>query len=134
MIHTSYKSQLILGLSTLVLLFGAVEQAGAVAIPAGAVVAPVTLTRGDGLNASFFDVAPPVGSNAIADGSIGGSPTATYLSTAVDYPNGAGTSVPDGTALSTYLGVDAGSLSGAGATTAPVGMVYNSARGVGRNP
>lgn len=39
----------------------------------------------------------------------------TFESTAIDYPNGSTTFVSDSTLLSTFLGADAGTLSGSGA-------------------
>lgn len=43
--------------------------------------------------------------------------TASFESTKVDYPNGSSNSVADSTTLSSYLGVDAASLSGSGSST-----------------
>jgi len=45
------------------------------------------------------------------------APTASFTSSAIDYPNGTGGSIDDGTTLATFLGADAATLTGAGYTT-----------------
>ncbi len=92
-------------------------QAGAVLISSGARVAPSPAVPGSGLAGAYWD-AGSFGSItdaiAFADGN---APTATFVSTRVDYPNGDVNDVFDGTSLGSYLGVDAATLSGAAANT-----------------
>lgn len=65
----------------------------------------------------FWDASSGVGSLSTALSVMTNPATATFDSTAIDYPNGAGGSISDSTTLSAFLGADAGSLSGAAGST-----------------
>lgn len=84
----------------------------AISIPADAMVAGIGVNNG--LNGAYYD-AGPFNSIAGADSFVqNNDPTATFMATAVDYPNGALNTVADSTTLASFLGADAASLSGAG--------------------
>jgi PEP-CTERM motif-containing protein len=87
----------------------------AVVIPAGSSVGSPPAGSGTGLNAEFHDT-NVVDVNA-AETELTTATTATFRSTALDYPNGSANTVGDGTTLAVFLGADAASLSGAGTTT-----------------
>lgn len=72
----------------------------------------------------FWDARGSLLSITQADAVIAGAgPTATFASTAIDYPNGTGGVADDNsTALSTFLGADAASLSGGGDSTLGVSV------------
>ena len=61
----------------------------------------------------FWDSATELSSIASAQAIIaGGAPTATFTSSAIDYPNGPNSQVYDSTSLSIFLGTDGASLVG----------------------
>lgn len=110
------KILLILGLAFLLLSFSGM--AAAALIPGDTAIASLCANRGDGLNGYFYDTGSRMMSLADADAFIASnSPTATFSSSLVDYPNGATDYVGDTTSLESYLGVDAASLSGSGDIT-----------------
>lgn len=83
-------------------------------VPGSAKVADPPCVLGTGLNGAYWDAGPFMSiATAIAYAS-GHTPTATFLSSKVDYPNGAAHVTPDTTTLAAFLGADAGSLSGHG--------------------
>jgi hypothetical protein len=97
------------------LIFCSVQLAEAVLIPSSAsVVPPVGVAQG--LDGFYYNTG--VASIAAAEAVIAGQqPTATFLSTLLDYPNLAGNIVSDSTTLAAFLGADAASLSGSGGNT-----------------
>ena len=102
-------------LLSLVLIFGSFELAGAVVIPSTASVQPPAGVA-QGLDGFYYNTG--VASIAAAEAVIAGQqPTATFLSTLLDYPNLAGNIVNDSTTLAAFLGADAASLSGSGGNT-----------------
>ena len=102
-------------LLSVVLIFCSVQLAEAVLIPSSAsVVPPVGVAQG--LDGFYYNTG--VASIAAAEAVIAGQqPTATFLSTLLDYPNLAGNIVSDSTTLAAFLGADAASLSGSGGNT-----------------
>lgn len=74
--------------------------------------AATTIAHGE-----FWDRASGLSTIADAEATIaGGAPTATFTSTAIDYPNGAAGHIHDNTTLETFLGADGGSLVGTNTT------------------
>lgn len=103
-------------LVALALVLAPLGTAEAVVIPSSDKVGPSPAVPGDGLNGFFWTDFGPTFTNAAADAVIAGTaPTATFHSTAVDYPNGPATTHSSGNTLATHLGVDAGSLDPAAA-------------------
>jgi hypothetical protein len=92
-------------------LFFAPMESWAVPIPASSSVGPPLASPGTGLLGEYWNAG--ASNNAQADAVIaGGSPTATFLATLIDYPAGPPDAVFSGfTSLSTFLGADASSLS-----------------------
>lgn len=83
--------------------------AAGLVLAAGAASAATT----PGLQGAFWDHNAGLSTIAVAEAVIaGGAPTATFTSTAVDYPNGGTGFVADSTLLSAFLGVDAMSATG----------------------
>lgn len=87
------------------------------AIVLSALVMTGTAATAATFEGSFWNTGTWANMDAAETWAMSNAATASFTSTHVDYPNGSGTSVSDGTFLSTYLGVDAGSLSGAGSTS-----------------
>ncbi len=87
-------------------------------VAAIAVMLPVSAMAAT-FNGEFWDAPSGVYSLASADSIIATqSRTATFQSSLIDYPNGlSSTNTLDSTLLSSFLGADAGSLSGAGSST-----------------
>ncbi len=64
-------------------------------------------------NAEFWDASVPITNLTTADAIMANGPaTATFLSTAIDYPNGSAINISSNTRLADYLGVDAASIIG----------------------
>jgi len=85
----------------------------AVSIPTSAMEAAVGINNG--LNGEYYNSGPYYSirdAEAFVDSN---APTATFMSTAIDYPNGAQDTVDSSTTLSNYLGADASSLTNPGA-------------------
>ncbi|MDG3002761.1 PEP-CTERM sorting domain-containing protein [Paludisphaera mucosa] len=111
----------ILGIAAFLVLcgLGFCRAEAGVLIPSSASVGPAGTEAGTGLDGAFYNGGGStyLTSLAMADAIIAaGRPTATFLSTSVDYPRGATTSVTDATTLGEFLGPDAASLSGGGAS------------------
>lgn len=70
---------------------------------------------GNGLNGAYWNTSGSMSNNAAADAASVTSATATFLAKLVDYGNGS--SVPDSTPLSSFLGNNAANLSGASTNT-----------------
>ncbi len=100
-----------LAIATVLLSIWLCPQAEAVEIPLSSLLGPVPSSPGDGLNGTFFDAGVSIPDLSTADTVVaGGSPTATFHSTLLDYQPGVINSISDNNTLATFLGADASSL------------------------
>jgi hypothetical protein len=94
--------------------------AGAATISASSLVAASPSIAGTGLNGAYWNTSTSMTNNAMADAVTLNTPTASFLSTTVDYTNTytvSGSSVLDSITLANFLGKNASGLSGASNNT-----------------